>query len=178
MLSAFRWRRALAEHARVVQETVDAIGRVPADRWHEPPRPAAWSPAAVTLHLCQSYELGRDVIGGAPGMTLKVPLRRAWVLRTFLVPVLLATKRFPRGARAPREVRPDVEAARTMDAEDGTRRLTRAAEEAARALHGAGVNGSTARFTHAYFGALEPLTALRVLSAHTRHHARGLRAMR
>jgi hypothetical protein len=30
------------------------------------------------------------------------------------------------------------------------------------------------RCTHAYFGALRPWTTVRLLSAHTRHHAKGL----
>jgi hypothetical protein len=174
MFAARRWRAARAEHDDVVRASLEVLGRIPAARWHEAPRPAGWSPAAVTLHLCQSYELSRAVVGGAPGMALRVPRWRAWLLRTFLVPPLLASRRFPRGARAPREVRPDAAEASALGVEEGTRRLARAAADAASALEQAATTGSRVRFTHAYFGALPPLTTLRVLSAHTRHHTRAL----
>jgi hypothetical protein len=45
------------------------------------------------------------------------------------------------------------------------------------ALLGADAAGrSSPRVVHAYFGAIAPRRALRLLSAHTRHHARGLEA--
>jgi len=142
--------------------------RIPADGWHEEPAPGKWSSSDVVLHLCRAYELGRDAANGGPGMRLVVSTSRAWALRTLLLPVILLTKRFPSGVRAPEEVVPDASARSMPDA--ALARFERVAQEAAVALRRAAVP----RVMHAYFGPLTPRAALRVLSAHTSHHARAL----
>jgi hypothetical protein len=71
-------------------------------------------------------------------------------------------------------VRPDAEEAERATAAQAVARLRQSADAAAAALHLAARDRPAPRITHAYFGALRPLAALRLLSAHTRHHARGL----
>jgi hypothetical protein len=109
-------------------------------------------------------------------MRLRVSPALAWVLRTFLLPFVIATKRFPRGARAPSEIRPDEAESHRMTRADATARLTRVAREAADALRDAGTRRPGVQFSHAYFGQLSALTTLRLLGAHTRHHVRRLPA--
>jgi hypothetical protein len=90
-----------------------------------------------------------------------------------MMPVILATKRFPRGAPAPREVWPDEDvAAFTPDA--ARKRLERVAPDVATRLYRSASERSSPRFTHAYFGMLTPYHTLRLLAAHTKHHERGL----
>ena len=169
-----RWNAAMREHLDVVRACVVAIEEIdPRDWWRAPPA-GGWSPASVALHLCISYELGRDVSSGGVGMRLLVAAPKAWLLRTFLLPAMLATKRFPTGVGAPREVRPDAAEAERLTRDEAASRLTRVAGEAADALRSVAERRSDVRFTHAYFGPLPPLTALRLLSAHTRHHVRRL----
>jgi hypothetical protein len=91
---------------------------------------------------------------------------------------MLATKRFPRGARVPREVAPDLEEAKLLIPDAAAGRLKRVANEAAAAMRGAGRDRSAPLMTHAYFGPLAPYAALSLLSAHTRHHARALALQR
>ena len=168
------WRAALDEHDVAVREIVAICERIPTGRWHQAPAPRKWSPCDVVLHLCRAYELGRDASAGGPGMRLRVSPSRAWALRTLLLPVILLTGRFPRGVRAPREVVPDATTSGRLARDVAIARLEQAAREAAVALRRVADTRPVPRMMHAYFGPLTPRAALRMLSAHTRHHARGL----
>jgi len=130
--------------------------------------------AAVALHVCRAYELGRDAMAGGESMRLRVSPRVAWFSRTLILPLVLATKRFPRGARSPSEVVPDAAESLLLTPDAAADRLQRVAAEAAQALQRAAGQRPTPRVTHAYFGPLTPHTTLRLLSAHTWHHARSL----
>jgi DinB superfamily len=165
-----RWTTALTEHAGAVGGFLDALGHVTPEAWHRPPAPRAWSPAALALHICQSYEFGRDAVSGGPGMRLLVSPWQARLAGMLVLPLMLATRRFPRGAKAPAEVTPDDADAQALTPEAAVRRLQRAADEAAAALQRAAAERPARTVTHAYFGDLPPLTVLRLLSAHTRHH--------
>ena len=172
-----RWDVALDEHDTAVRELRSVCERIPTDRWHESPAPGKWSPSDVVLHLCRAYELGRDAANGGPGMRLRVSPSRAWALRTLLLPVILLTRRFPQGVRAPAEVVPDAATSARSTPDVAIVRLERAAHEAAIALRRAADTRPVPRMMHAYFGALTPHAALRVLSAHTLHHVRGLASL-
>lgn len=117
--------------------------------------------------MLKAYE--QALPGGieAGGMRLVVSPVVAWASRTLYLPWMLRTRRFPRNAPAPREVRPDADVARTMPRTALIQQLEDTANRAALALRSA---REDARVTHAYFGALTPLVALRLLNAHTRHH--------
>lgn len=168
-----RWRAALAEHQRELDAFLDVVRGVDATAWAEPRAQNKWSPAAVVLHVCRAYELGRDAAKGkGVGMKLLVTPRRATLLRSALLPVIVSVKRFPRGVPAPREVRPDVDEASRLTRDVGLDRLRATAGDAARALYNAALAHPDRRVPHAYFGPLQPRLALRLLSAHTHHHAR------
>ena len=169
-----RWTAAMAEHETAVRAFMAACERVAPGDWQLSPAPTKWSPAAVVLHVCKAYELGRDAAKGGRSMRLRVSRPFAWFSRTLVLPVILATNRFPRGAAAPIEVVPDAAEARLLMQDASAARLQRAADQAALALREASRERPALRFTHAYFGPLSPQGTLRLLSAHTRHHARGL----
>jgi hypothetical protein len=172
--TARRVAAARAEHDAVIRAFVSALSAIEPAGWHRPIAAGKWSPSAVALHVTRAYELGRDTAAGAPGMRLRVSPARAWLARQVLLPVLLVTHRFPSGVDAPSEVMPDLAEARDQTAERALARLGRAAAEAEAALVAGAGNPSAPRATHAYFGGLRPLQALRLLSAHTRHHTRAL----
>jgi hypothetical protein len=94
-----------------------------------------------------------------------------------ILPAVLATHRFPRGARSPREVVPGAAEASMLLPDAAARRLRDAAEQAAEELRHAAARRPVPRLTHAYFGPLAPLATLRLLTAHTVHHARDLTRM-
>ena len=105
-------------------------------------------------------------------MRLVSPPVVAWLSRTLLLPVMLRLRFFPPNAPAPRELRP-----KEADTADFTRdeliaRLLMSADRATSALREADGRRPSIRVMHAYFGALRPLAAFRLLTAHTRHHAR------
>ncbi len=165
--------RALAEHDAAVTAMVAACHRVPDDRWHTPPSAEGWSPAAVAVHVGDAYAFGSRAVAAGDTMRMLASPLMAWLGRTVLLPAMLATGRFPRGARAPREVRPDLAFAASLDRATALVRLEALARGCATAL---GDAPDTVRIRHAYFGDLPPRTALRMLAAHTMHHARLLDA--
>jgi hypothetical protein len=169
-----RWSAILAEHEREVVNFIAVLQRVDRSAWTRSPAPGKWSPAAVALHVCEAYGLVIDAAAGGPGMRLRVAPAAAWLSRTLLLPVLLATKRFPRGAAAPLEVLPHLALAEQLGLPDAVERFRTAADEAAAALRQASRERPKLRVSHAYFGPLTPRATLRLLSAHTRHHARAL----
>jgi hypothetical protein len=168
------WTAAVAEHEREVANLIAALQRVDRAGWTHAPAPGKWSPAAVAVHICQAYQLGAAAAAGGTGMRLRVSPPVAWLSRTVLLPAMLATQRFPRGVPAPSEVRPDLAVAERLVPEAAVACIVRSADEAAAALRRAGREQPNLRITHAYFGPLTPRATLRLLSAHTRHHARAL----
>lgn len=169
------WLDALAEHTRVLAAFDAALAAVPASRWHVAPDERTWSAAALALHVADSYAFGVEAAFGRAAMQRRTPAPVAWFARTVLLPRLLASERFPRGAQAPAEVVPDLARAAALDQPAMRHHLDAVAREAVAALQDAARHRPGIRITHAYFGPLRPLAALRLLSAHTRHHTEGMR---
>jgi hypothetical protein len=165
-----RWLDAELEHAESVAAFLLAASYVPDEKWHLPLGPGRWSPAEFVLHIERSYALGREAVLRGAAMRPRASRPVAWLARTLLLPLMTRTRRFPRGAKAPREVVPDAEMARSVDREALTVRLQAAAADALRELRTRSAD-DTPCFTHAYFGPLSAYQTLRMLSAHTRHHA-------
>jgi hypothetical protein len=174
MIDDRRWAEAADEHGRAVRSFVEAMAAVPEASWHTARAAGKWSPAALALHVCQAYEFGRDAVKTGRAMRLKVPAPVAWMSRVLVLPVLLARDRFPGGADAPLEVVPDLQEALRIAQSALSARLEKAAADALDALCQASFSQPALRVTHAYFGPMRPLQTLRLLSAHTRHHTRGL----
>jgi hypothetical protein len=170
------WAAALAEHQGAVDGVLAGVDRVAPARWWLPAAPGRWSPAEEVLHVALAYEFGCAAVTGGAAMRLRVPRLGAWFARRVLLPRLLRAGTFPRGAVSPPEVAPSPAEARALTAADARARLVRAADTAARLLRDAEGRRPAVRVTHAYFGPLAPRAALRLLSAHTRHHARRLEA--
>lgn len=171
---ADRWGRAIAEHDEVLGEYLRVARTFSEGAWQRPPAPDRWSAAALTLHVADAYRYGENAAAGGPGMRLRAPGWAAFASRTVIFPVMLFLKRFPREAPAPSEVRPDLALAHTLSK---VALLDRLEDSAARALI-ALKHPEATRVMHAYFGSLSPYQALRLLTAHTRHHTNGLRARR
>ena len=173
-----RWAAAIAEHEVAIREFQAECEAIAPGDWQRVRAAGKWSPAAVALHVCRAYEFGREASAGGASMRMLVAPPVAWFARVVMLPVLLATGRFPRGARAPREVVPDFDEALARSQREAVVRLEQTAREAAAALRAAARRRPMPTARHAYFGVLTPYTAFRLLSAHTRHHARGLAAAR
>jgi DinB superfamily len=174
-LNITAWNAARAEHHEVVAEFLATINTFPEERWHSAPRPNKWSAATLADHVTVTYTYGRNAATTGTGMRLLVPRPLAWAARTFILPRMLSSKRFPRGAEAPAEVRPVVANSATLSKERAAAELTARAAEALAAFERAVQERPTMTVTHAYFGPLPLVQTLRMLNAHTRHHAQGMR---
>lgn len=167
-----RWQSAERAHAEAVAALLVAASLVPDHKWAEPLGPGRWSPAQMLLHVEQSYRLGHDALLGGAGMKVRTSGLVAWVGRTIVLPLLTLTKRFPRNAPAPRELVPDAAVAHALPRTELTIRVQSAATQALGTLREAIASGSRVRVQHAYMGQLTPYQTIRLLNAHTRHHAK------
>jgi hypothetical protein len=152
---------------------MSAAGRLPAHAWMRPLAPGKWTPAEVTSHVSEAYRVLRAELGGDAGMRTLGSRFQRLVLRHTMLPRLLTGRPFPPGVRAPRETRP-----REVVEDPGTALATLAslaAEFAEELTNRAG--GGSVRLTHAYFGSLSPEQGIKLLTVHTRHHARQLAAV-
>lgn len=169
------WAAARAEHHEVVAEFLATIEHFSEERWQRTPRPNKWSAATLADHVTVTYAYGRDAAHTGVGMGLLVPRPLAWAARTFILPRMLASKRFPRGAEAPAEVRPVLGNATGLSQQQAREELTARAAEALEAFERARRERPSLTITHAYFGPLSLLQTLRMVNAHTRHHTGGMR---
>lgn len=170
-INSSRWTDAERQHAEAVAAFLVAASLVPDEKWRAPLGEARWSPAQMVLHIEQSYLLGVSAITGGPGMQSRRHPLVSWFGRTVMLPLMSLTRRFPKGVPAPREVRPDAEAAHAASRDALTARVQSAATAMLVALREAVQSGRAVRMTHAYLGALDAYQTLRLLNAHTRHHA-------
>jgi len=175
MASDRQWAAATSEHDEALGDFIGHVQRVQPDHWWLSTKAGKWSPAEEALHVVIAYEIGSGAVAapdGDGGMRMLVSPARAWLSRHLLLPLILMTKQFPRGAKAPAEVVPSLPEAATLSAAVVSARLVRSAREAVDALRRSSERATPRRFVHAYFGPLDSLTTLRLLSAHTRHHTR------
>ncbi len=169
------WESAADEHRVALAEYLHAAERVDAAAWSRPLADGEWTPAQVTDHLARAYEVLLGELRGEGGMRVVVTPWRQRLLRTFLLPHILFHRSFPIRAPAPREVRPAEEPAEGRDA-----LLARLRDRAERfeAELGAARRRGGGELTHAYFGTVPPVKALRFCGVHLEHHARQLKGGR
>lgn len=160
------WDEEVGVHRRALDDFLASASAVPAAEWNSPRAPDKWSPAQVAEHVRVTYGTVLSEIGGGQGMRLRTSWLKRTLLRRLVMPWMLRTRRFPRGAPAVREIRPGVgpfdqaEVLAGLRAE-GDRFLTTVA-----ALD----LGRFAGITHPFFGRMEPVAGLRLLTLHTQHH--------
>jgi hypothetical protein len=165
------WQEALRLHGDAAAEYARAAASLPPAAWAAPIAEGKWTPAQITDHLVRAYEVVLQELGGGQGMALRT---RGWqrvLLRFTVVPLLLAGKAFPKGARAPRETRPidapDEQAVLIGRFRSNADRFQAEAEAAyARNPH--------QRLTHAYFGAETLPRSVLLCARHIQHHRRQL----
>jgi DinB superfamily len=171
MTAAERLARAAGDHRRAVGECAATIRAIPLGQWTVARAEGKWTPAQIAEHLRIAYEPVLSELAGGNGFAVRLPAWRRRVLRWTVLPFILRG-RFPKGAPAPREVRPEGFSA---SPEEAGRRLTERSEEFLARLAEAAGKGSV-RLTHPYFGKLSGLEVVTLLSSHARHHRKQLPA--
>ena len=165
------------DHGAAVAEFGRLAAAVPGEAWRRPRGEGKWSPAQLVEHVALAYEqAAAELRGDAAGRTTTSPLRRR-LLRWLLLPTILGTGRLPAGAPAPRVLRPrgePVPDAPAPDQEALVARFHAAAARLADAVADAERASARRLVAHPYFGALSARTTWRLLTIHTRHHARHL----
>ena len=160
---------AAAEHRRAVEDCAAVIRCVAADSWERSPSEKKWSPAQIAEHLAIAYDPVLSEIDGGGGFRPRFPWWQRRILKWIFLKRVLAG-RFPKGVRAPREVRPTTTA---PSPEEGARRLAERAEVFLERFARAHAQGR-ARVTHPDMGRLKGAVAVRFLTSHVRHHRRQL----
>lgn len=161
------WDSAVALHAESAAAFAQTAEAIAPEAFTAPVAPGKWSPAQIVDHLIRSYDgLLQELAGGAGPEVKTKPWQRA-VLRWTLVPRILRGAGFPRGARAPREIRPAESPA------DRASLLAAFRERRDRfdaAIRRAREERPHAKLTHAYFGSYPLADALLMCARHIDHH--------
>jgi DinB family protein len=156
----------LARHRAAVAAFLASAAATDSDAWTRPTAPGKWSPAQVTEHLLLAVLAVQAELEQRSPMRFVLPAWKRFLLRRAVLPRLLATGRFPAGARAPREIRPSLS---TISQEEALRRLETAAAEFEAVCRQA-PRLEKLRLGHPYFGALPATDLIRILAWHTLHH--------
>lgn len=163
---------AITAHKDAVEAFLTTARTIPPDAWERPLAGGKWTPAQVAEHLRMTYALVAQQLAGGSGIRVRAPWWLRPVLRWRVLPRILSSGIFPRGARAPREIRPGDG---PFDREQTLSALRTSATVVEDAIVRAW-DGSPIRMTHHVFGALDTPTAARLLTVHTQHHTRQLEA--
>lgn len=166
MASRAVFEAVLAEHRSSVESFLSAAEAVPEAQWMRPVAEGKWSPGQITEHLSLSLEAVAREVRGEYAMPFRLSWwKRLWVRQRYL-PDILERKRFPSGARAPRDLRPAGVAAPRGEA---LARL-RAADAAIARVYAENPRAAGRRLRHPYFGALTTPDFFSVISLHALHH--------
>jgi DinB superfamily len=156
---------AVAGHRAALELYAVRAREIPPSEWDQPATPGKWSPGEITEHLRLALETLEGELRGEGAMRCLLPWWKRFLLRQTILPRILSTGRFPRGVRAPREIRPastDATPAAALSRLSATAERFAAACVAQRTL--------ARRLTHPYFGGLPLSRFHRLLAAHTLHH--------
>jgi hypothetical protein len=168
-----KWSQVLELHGAAVEAFAQAAQRIPQEAWLTPAAEGKWSPGHVLEHVNLTYEVVQRELNGGLGMAV---ITKAWqriLMRFTVMPKILRGGWFPKGARAPREIRP-ANAAPDRDAAIATfRQRAKKLEDKAIAVQAAG----GAKLTHAYFGTGDLPQTLLLCTRHVEHHTRQLEAL-
>jgi hypothetical protein len=161
-----RLEEALARHRAAVEDFLASASRTPSVDWERGIADGKWSPAEITEHIRLSLEAVNRELDQGSGMRIVVSPWKRFLLRRAVLPGLLATGRFPKGVRAPREIHPSLP---TVSKQELLHRLEAvAAELEARCL--AHPRTQRLRLTHPFFGALPAADLVQILAWHALHH--------
>lgn len=159
------WDTAAGEHRTALASYIARAGRLTSERWSAPRAPGKWSPAEISEHLALAYEAGLTELRGGPSLETRMGFWQRLVLRTFVLPKLLAGGALTRPVKAPREIRFPVAGAQAAT----LARLQEVADSLERELESAS-SREQVRFSHPYFGSLTAPQALGFCAFHARHH--------
>ena len=157
----------LMDHRAAVEEFFHRAAQITSARWNTPRAEGKWTPAQEVRHVILAYEMfTRDLEGGAPARLVGTPFKRV-LWRAIGLTSILWRRKIPRGARAPRESRPEEgehdQQTLLNDFRARTDRFEVIFRETWERHPGRTV-------IHPYFGSLDLVDAMKMCTVHTRHH--------
>ena len=164
---------ARLEHQRAVAEFVEAARAIAPGDWERKPDETHWSPAQIAEHVRMTYDVVGEQFVGGPGLRVRTKWWTRLLLRWKFLDGILENGVLPKGARAPREVRPG-------DGPFEREALLGAIERAALVTEDrlvAAWTNANAVMTHHVFGRQNPPQGARLVTVHTAHHAAQLRRL-
>ena len=164
------WAKAIAGHAGAISDYLRTAALLDETAWRIPAAPGKWTPAEITEHLVRTYQVSLEQIRGGPGLEPRVGAFLRQILRLAILPRIFRTRRLPRGARAPREIRPIDPRLPLQKALEQLRDL---GGEFEREMSTRRIDGEL-RLTHHIFGELEPVRGVDFIAIHIEHHGRQL----
>ena len=167
-----RWVEIEELHSRASAEVVRTAESIPTSRWTSPRAEGKWSPAEVIEHLNLTYDILLAELAGGGGMRVRTKWWQRIMLRLTILPKIMRGLPFPKGIRAPREIRPESPQADQSVAIASFK--DRSARFAA-AITAAQAKNPRTRLTHPYFGKSTLDNALLVCARHLQHHHEQLR---
>ena len=165
-----KWKKIGDRHSGAVDGFLAAAAAIDAAGWQSPLADGKWTPAQVTQHVTQTYEVLTVQLRTGKGLTVQTGWLLRKVLRIVVLQPIMWTRRLPRGAKAPRVLQPGavdvpqeaaIERLRAVAAEFETELLSRRHEK-------------DLQLTHHIFGSVEALKGLDFVAVHTEHHGRQL----
>jgi DinB superfamily len=166
MKPSARWSRALALHRSASAAFADAAKAVAPGAWHLPRAEGKWSPAQITDHLIQTYDVLLRELQGGSGMRVRTRFLQRMFLRLTLMPRLMRGARFPERVPAPPEIRPTG----APGQQDGIALFRRRAAELEATAQQVLAQVPRARLTHAYFGPSSVANGVLFCARHIEHH--------
>ena len=163
------WEEAFALHTEAVSLFADTVGQISPDKWNVSKQQDQWTPAHVLEHLNLAHKILLQELNSGAGMSIRTKFLQRFVLRLVLVPKLLRGAPFPKGARAPRETRPDSSQSNQQAAVTSFQELARAFQETIMRVHR---ENPDKKLTHAYFGSSSLTDAVLLCARHIQHHQR------
>lgn len=106
MIAPEAFARAAADHRDAIEAVAAALRAVDPAVWRVPARPGKWTPAEIAHHLILAYDPPLSELSGGAGYALRIPWWKRRLLRWKFLGGIVRRGEFPRGAPAPREIRP------------------------------------------------------------------------
>ena len=170
---AKKWDDAIARHGAAATAFRATASLISPDSWLLPMAEGKWSPAQVSEHLSQTYQIVIRELSGEKGIRIRSPWLLRQVLRQTVLRSIYRKRKLPRGARAPSEIAPNVVDDNQEEAIEKFIRLARQFEKAARTAET--VKGR--KLTHHIFGEIDVLPGIDFVAIHIEHHQRQIQSV-
>jgi hypothetical protein len=165
-----RWNEISERHSAAVREFLTVGTALSAAWWRAPIAAGKWTPAQITQHLIQTYEIVIRQLRTGEGLNVQTGWLVRQVLRIVVLRPIMWTRRLPPGAKAARVLLPDVT---EIDQGTALARLRDVAAEFEAELS-ARRGQAGLQLTHHIFGSVDAVDGLDFVAVHTEHHCRQL----